>query len=82
MLEQSLILEPGTEDMFNELAQFHNVVDSYDNSDHIDINARYFRTSYSSLQVLFSQVIVRRLQPEFLFRCIPIIVVGDLGRRF
>jgi ribosomal protein S18 acetylase RimI-like enzyme len=58
LLQQSLILEPGTEAMFDELAQLHNIVDSYDNSDHVDISGSYFRTSYSFPGIVLSRNVI------------------------
>jgi ribosomal protein S18 acetylase RimI-like enzyme len=67
MYPQALILEPGTEDMFNELAQLHNIVDSYDNIDHVDIDGHFFRTSFSFPGIVLSRdVILGRRQDGLL----------------
>ncbi|MBN2230693.1 MAG: GNAT family N-acetyltransferase [Candidatus Thorarchaeota archaeon] len=53
-----LILEPGTDSMFNEYTALHNVVNSYDNPDHIEIGPDYFQTSYSYPGIILSRDII------------------------
>jgi mycothiol synthase len=58
MVQQMLVLEPGTEEMFDELAKLHNTVDSFDNNDHIDVSGRFFHTSYSFPGIVLSRDVI------------------------
>ena len=44
-------LEPGNQDIFDEYAELYNSVNSYDNTDHMDFSGEYFQSSYTSLNI-------------------------------
>lgn len=58
MFPHSLILEPGTSDMFDELAELHNIVDAHDNIDHFDLDGNFFRSSYAFPGIILSRDVI------------------------
>lgn len=56
--EDAVRLEPGNEDMFGEYAELYNIVNSYDNPDHMDLPGEFFQSSYSNPTVNLNHDIV------------------------
>ena len=50
--------ESGNKSMFSDYTALYNIVDSYDNPDHIELKKEYFRSSFSYPSVDLSRDIV------------------------
>lgn len=55
----SFLLEPGTKAMLDDYAALHNVIDSLDNPDHVELTGEYFRSSFAYPSVEIGRDIIQ-----------------------